>query len=703
MTTRHSSLHLGTTPTTLLDAISQPVPLGAEIGRGGEGSVFEVVGQPAYVAKVFHKRPLADDHSAKLQTMIFGWSNDLETISAWPKSMLYDPTSRKPCGILISKMTGARQLHELYGTTNRRRHFPEVGWHHLILAARNTAAAFHTMHAAGIVVGDVNQGNLLVDKQMCVRMIDCDSFQIVNGEKVYHCPVGTPHFTPPELQSQKLRDVIRTGNHDRFGMAILIFHLLFVGRHPFAGRYHGPGDLSIEKAIAERRFAFSKNRSETLVEPPPASLLMEDLPAGIGSLFESAFRVPEGGQRPSPMDWINQLDNLIKRRKICKFDQTHVYSLDAAECPWCRIEDAGGPAFFVASGAMTTISADRLAVLDDKIFMLEPVEFPELAPRQTALPSMPSVRGVKERPKLGASDYISALLIGSWATAIFGAAFGGTYAAWLLLAGTVLSVLSAVAMMLAKDSRSRRKTVKDYLSRLAVLRDALAQRGQRIEVQHRQREVAFTRANDDLKAEMENYRTAEDNLQSVLVRYRESQRADFLRGFLIRDYYRKISGLTPSQVVMLEAFSVESANEVEQIRLYGIPSIDPETVMELLQWRTEVERQFTFKPDHGITLQDVGQAKELAVRRFKISQARKILTAARQLETLADAGKDDLTRALSLFDRESESWSKLAREFRDYQSARRPHERFINRSIGFIAALTTAVPLVAGIVYLIFN
>jgi DNA-binding helix-hairpin-helix protein with protein kinase domain len=703
MTTRHSSLHLATTPTTLLDSICQPIRLGAEVGRGGEGSVFEVEGQPTYVAKVYHKRPLLDDQAAKLQAMISRWSKDLETISSWPRSMLFDPTSRKPAGILISKMVGARQLHELYGTTNRRRHFSEVGWHHLILAARNTAAAFHTMHASGIVVGDVNQGNLLVDKQMCVRMIDCDSFQISNGEKTYHCPVGTPHFTPPELQSLKLRDVIRTGNHDRFGLAVLIFHLLFVGRHPFAGRFHGQGDLSIERAIAERRFAFSNNRAETLVEPPPASLLLADLPAGIASLFEAAFRSPEGTARPSPLDWINQLDGLIKRRKVCKFDQTHIYAIDAAECPWCRIEDAGGPAFFVASAGSTTISADRLAVLDEKVLLLDPVDYPDLTPRQIALPSMPSVRAVKDRPKVGWPDAVAGLLVAAWAGTILDAALGGPYASTILIAGTVVSLILAVALMFGKAARGRRKIVRDYLSQLATMSDALWQRGQRIEAAHRQREASFERASTDLKTEIENYRTADDNLQTVLVRYRESQRADYLRGYLIRDYYRKITGLTPSQVVMLEAYSVESANEVERIKLYGIPSIDPETVIELLQWRHDVEREFSFKPEHGITLADVGQAKEIAVRKFKISQARKILTAAKQLETLAETAKDDLARALSIFNRESEAWSKVAREYRDYQSGRRQFERLINQSWALIAGLAVGMPFVAAIVYLVFS
>ena len=297
MMTKPSSSQLGAS-TVLLDSISRPVPVGDQIGRGGEGAVYEVQSDPSLVAKVYHKRPLDDEQVAKLQAMVSVWSSPLETIAAWPRSILFDGSSRKPCGILMTRMVDARPLHELYGTTNRRRHFPEVGWHHMVLAARNTAAAFQTLHAANVLVGDVNQGNLLVDNRMCVRMIDCDSFQLNSNGRTFPCPVGTPHFTPPELQSQKLRDIVRTQNHDRFGLAVLIFHLLFVGRHPFAGRFRGVGDLSIEKAIAEYRFAFSKNRQDTLVDPPPASLLIDDFPPNIAALFEAAFRI--AGAKPTP-------------------------------------------------------------------------------------------------------------------------------------------------------------------------------------------------------------------------------------------------------------------------------------------------------------------------------------------------------------------------------------------------------------------
>src|SRR5258707_5485931 len=144
--TKRSSLPLEP-KTVLLDSVSRPVALGQQFGRGGEGAVYEIAGQPSLVAKVYHKRPLPEEQVAKIQAMVCCWSNALETIAAWPKSMLYDPVSRKPCGLLMSKMEGARQLHELYGTTNRRRHFPDADCNHMVLASINPADSFQNFNS----------------------------------------------------------------------------------------------------------------------------------------------------------------------------------------------------------------------------------------------------------------------------------------------------------------------------------------------------------------------------------------------------------------------------------------------------------------------------------------------------------------------------------------------------------------------------
>ena len=111
--------------------------------------------------------------------------------------------------------------------------FPNATWVFLIHIAENACRAFSTVHNHGHVVGDVNSKNLLVGSDGPVKFIDCDSFQVKHAGRVFPCSVGVDHFTPPELQgTRNLSRVVRTPNHDLFGLAVLIFELLFHGSAP---------------------------------------------------------------------------------------------------------------------------------------------------------------------------------------------------------------------------------------------------------------------------------------------------------------------------------------------------------------------------------------------------------------------------------------------------------------------------------------
>lgn len=672
---------------TLCDAISQPVKLGDEVGRGGEGSVFEVDGNPSLVVKVYHKTPLPDELVAKLRAMSAIWTPDLEKIAAWPRTVLFDPVHHKPVGLLMSKMEGAKQLHELYGTTNRRRHFPDAGWHHLVLAARNAAAAFNTLHSVGIVVGDVNQGNLLVDSKMCVRMIDCDSFQITHEGKTYSCPVGSPHFTPPELQGQRLRDVVRTMDHDRFGLAALIFHLLFVGRHPYAGRPRGLGELSIEKAIAEHRFAFSRNRAATQVDPPPASLLIEDLPKSIGDLFEAAFR-PTGRGRPSPQQWITELEQLIKRRRVCDIDPMHVFAPEAGRCPWCRIEDIGGPSFFVPADVPSNVASLRLARLDDTVTNLPEVGFPLLGEERLAVPKVPKPKKVRPVPLRTPRDYAAAVLVASWLLTIAGFFVSPAVAA----AGAGLSLVSTAFLLISKSSREIRAQIHKFLLRLKKQADTIRASARRILIAHRTRVTDFEEPRRELEEERKNYRAEGDELVRVIIGSRHSQLDEFLRNQSIRDNASTIAGMTLSKVTLLESFGVETAYDCERIKLYGIPSIDESTSINLVHWRAEMERRFRFNPEHGISLDNLKSIGDATVRRFKMLQARKVLMCDERMKLLAENEKNELVAALTPFDADIRHFKKIAAEMNELQESRRPLERLINKSL-----LTLGLPTLAAV------
>lgn len=245
------------------DSSGKSVVLNCVLGRGGEGTVWDVVARRGVVAKIYHQG-MDRDHVAKIQLMIGQACDAVDVVSAWPQDLVIDKNGR-PCGILLPKVLGGRPVYDLYGPRSRVRHFPHANFAFVLEAPANIARAFASLHQAGIVVGDVNGSGVLVLPDATVRLIDCDSFQVQDGNTVYGCRVGVGPFTPPELQGLSLKTYLRSVDHDTFGLAVLIFHLMFQGRHPFAGRSLGGQDVPIETAIAEYKFCYGNDARRRLM------------------------------------------------------------------------------------------------------------------------------------------------------------------------------------------------------------------------------------------------------------------------------------------------------------------------------------------------------------------------------------------------------------------------------------------------------
>jgi DNA-binding helix-hairpin-helix protein with protein kinase domain len=98
----------------------------------------------------------------------------------------------------------------------------------------------------------------------------------------------------------------------------MIFLMLFMGRHPFAGRYLGQGEMPISRAIRECRFPYGSSRASVQMEPPPGTPPLAIVGREVGLLFERAFaRESVQGGRPEATDWVFALENLAKRTKQC--------------------------------------------------------------------------------------------------------------------------------------------------------------------------------------------------------------------------------------------------------------------------------------------------------------------------------------------------------------------------------------------------
>lgn len=126
-------------------------------------------------------------------------------------------------------------------------------------------------------------------------------------------------------------------------MAALLFHLLFFGRHPYAGIPLDPklpGDL--EGAIRGDRFAYGARRAALGVEQPPGTLPLGIYGDGVAALFERAF-APGSPARPDEKDWLEQLQALQSNLTTCKASPTHHYPSHLTRCPWCDLEARQAP------------------------------------------------------------------------------------------------------------------------------------------------------------------------------------------------------------------------------------------------------------------------------------------------------------------------------------------------------------------------
>ncbi|HPG40586.1 MAG TPA: protein kinase [bacterium] len=354
--------------------------LGKQIGRGGEGNILTVCNMPNYVAKIYHNK-LSIEHEQKLRSMISIKTIQLSNTASWPEALIYTNNSLTPQGILIPYFKGY-ELHEVYGPKSRKQLLPHATWEFLIYVARNLVYAFYTLHSHGIVLGDVNEKNFIVCDDARVKLIDCDSYQIPSTDNKYFiCKVGVVHYTPPELQGKNLTSLIRNTNHDLFGLAVLIFQLLFMGRHPFAGFSSNNTINSLDNGelIRHYLYAFSRNAPSLGIQPPPCSIPISLIPKTLAELFEIAFSKSssENKSRPTEQYWISELNKLLNTIVTCRNEKNHKYPNHLSACPWCTFINKFGVFFFVYKtiNQFIDLSIEDAAAYKNAIDQLKQVPF----------------------------------------------------------------------------------------------------------------------------------------------------------------------------------------------------------------------------------------------------------------------------------------------------------------------------------------
>ncbi|MCB1181220.1 MAG: hypothetical protein KDK55_04280 [Chlamydiia bacterium] len=570
------------------------IRLGEEIGKGGEGAVFEVQSNPSLAAKIYFKA-LHREKAQKISSMI-GCGNDrLLKLSSWPLQSVHN-RSGEIVGFLMQKLSGYKPLYQLYSPKLRLQQFPQADWRFLIHTAANTARVFGVIHEAGHVIGDVNHGNLMVAKDSTVKLIDTDSFQVMVNQQHWLCEVGVATHQPPEMQGlSSYKSIIRTPNHDNFGLAVLIFQLLCLARHPFSGRFSGRGEMPLEKAITEFRFAYSKDKIRTQMIPPPACLSMDALSPILRALFERAFSVTgkEKG-RPLAKEWTQALEAFIPSIKACSSNAGHYYFNGATLCPWCQIEAQSNTLLFPHINATSKIQScfeslwKQVSSLQTPNFIakLPDIRHIQVSPTQSALDAKNKFDEFKQNRLVIVS--IGLGLITAFSMMISPNLFYTT----ILFSSTGL--YAYYKRVKNKICKKIKKKLKDSCNTWKTISDKLV---------HSTDNQSFLNVRDQIDILKKKYdalnKEKQEAIRQLWKNRRQQQLIQHLDQFRIEN--AKIKGIGPGKSSVLQSYGIETAADLHPHKLFVIKGFGEKLIQRMIDWRLRCENSFIFSPAKEIS------------------------------------------------------------------------------------------------------
>jgi DNA-binding helix-hairpin-helix protein with protein kinase domain len=613
----------------------QAVRLGQRIGKGGEGEVYKVEGLDC-AAKVYTLRDDAN-REPKIAAMIRSLSQYNSQFAAFPLAIAHQKDGRF-AGFLMNLVTGHKALHELYAPAARKKTFPHADYRFLVRAATSVARAVASVHASNCVIGDLNHSGILISDRAEATLIDADSFQIIDGSQHYLCRVGVPEYTPPELQGKKLGEVVRTVDHDAFGLAVIIFQLLCMGRHPFSGAY-ASGEMPIERGIREHRFVYSQRRSVGM-SPPPGSVDFGMFPTDVRESFEAAFS--PSTKRPSAEHWVRVLTALEGSLLRCSAHELHFFPNGATACPWCKMEKHHGMVLFLRPLINTAGST--------------PIFF-DIKAAWAAIQAVPIPTPKELEPQFVDADMpqVSHHILNWRKNRNFNAAF------MLVLAGVIAVIfpkvwfiwLGIVVLGVHKFTYHFPYT-KQWRQRYDKIQTQLEQRKAEWRKHTGVEELLKIRASlEEVKAGLEQLPKEMNARVSEYMRNRRSLHLrDYLEQFQIQD--AKIHGIGAAKKAALISFGIETAADVTLEKVLQVNGFGPVNSQELVKWREIVESQFEYSPHQNRVDSQFRQTIEADIEakarklRNQLSNGARVLSDAVQnlknLSTTPDAQMSKLHR-----------------------------------------------------------
>ena len=618
--------------------------LGNRIGKGGEGEVYSLQNDISLAVKIYTTTDKST-REAKIASMVRQNLSKKTTLVAFPISLATSPDGSF-VGFVMRLVSNHKPLHELYSPGPRKVHFPHADYRFLVRTAINIAKAVASVHQTGCVIGDINHSSMLISPEAMVALIDADSFQIATSTERFLCKVGVPEYTPPELQGLNLGQVYRTQNHDAFGLAIVIFQLLFMGRHPFVGTIRKGEIPPLHENIKHYKYVYTDTINVGMDQPPGTPDILDFSPI-LASAFDKAFLKPNSTHRPTAQDWINILGRLEASLIKCDENQLHYIPKEASECAWCEMEKTLPITLFApflpGNSKIEGRDPGALAFNLDTLWMkIEPLITPiQIQPKLSTINLVPS-RQAKE-----AKESVNSLNFG---IPIFVATvFAISYFPQLLMMWVIVGFVGYLCFG-GKKSLDTRPFLSSYEEATKRWGFELANWNQRVGID------AFTK----LRAELIDARNAYVNLiseeKNLLQNYRNERRKKQLNTFLDTFYISRaqIKGIGPGRLATLASYGIDTAADINKARLLGLPGFGETIADQLFSWRANVEKRFIYQPNENEN-DRVEQARIKSSVEAKLSPIRQKLSAGevnlrnlRNKITLANNIEDPILNQINL-------------------------------------------------------
>jgi serine/threonine protein kinase len=273
------------------------VELFDEIGRGGEGQVFIVDSNT--VAKIYNLRCLTHDKQNKILS-ISSKNLNINGICL-PIEPLFDDLKRF-VGYTMPK-SKAEKGYEMqtciFNPELLKHKFPNWSRINLVNLSLTILRKIKLLHDNQIIIGDINPFNILIKGDEDVYFVDTDSYQVDK----YPCPVGTVHFTAPEIQDvTSFSDILRTQEHEYFAVATLLFMIFHPGKSPYA--FQGGGN--IKENIIKMNFSYPLGDEDNYMAPQGMwEYIWHELSYDMRKAFYTVFKE---NLRLNIKEWINVLE-----------------------------------------------------------------------------------------------------------------------------------------------------------------------------------------------------------------------------------------------------------------------------------------------------------------------------------------------------------------------------------------------------------